>query len=642
MLSSSFSRSAGSLFLLWLASPAAAQKYNLVENWQGENFIDYFKFYTGADPTNGYVNYVHPDQAERDGLWKITDSGSVYLGVDHKNTLDPHGKGRDSVRIGTKKYYDKSLVIADIAHMPASTCGTWPAFWSVGRSWPEDGEIDILEGVNLQDHNEVVMHTSGTCSLKDEGMSGAVNATGCGEELGPVGCVIEGEQGSYGTSFNSQGGGIYALEWTEEHLKIWFFPRHSIPPSIASGKPDVSKFGIPMALVKEGCDVANVFKPQSFIFDTTFCGDWAGGVFGKSGCPMTDSDSFQSCHNFVAQNPEKFKETYWEINSVKVYETGVKGIEVSASHESATHQSKPKPTLEKSTTHASIVSEPTVLQSTTQQTANHASPTTVVSEAPAEVHPSLIVAPITGTSPNRPAEPWAVHSTPPVGAFPGPPTEPDVQPSTAPIAEKPKATTTRYLTQYVTATSTVCTGVDSPSSASPYDNNSAPWLAGWFNAHTSPNSPAVPAQTPIADQAGSHHIEPPTSWENVQPAEAAAAHPSLQNANSATEPAPSNVDALHQASKAVPAIGSAVHSAPVAQSSPVSRMLVNSASHMPAVKPSQQSTPTIPKPNGSSTASSSAFRGYPTGDGAVFTGAANQLSTRLPALIAIFAVMLLA
>ena len=235
MRSSSFSRSAGSLFLLCLASPVAAQDYKLVENWEGDGFLDYFKFYTGADPTNGYVNYVEPQAALDGGLVKVTDAGTVYIGVDHKTTLDPHGKGRDSVRVGTKKYYDKSLVIADIAHMPASVCGTWPAFWSVGREWPGDGEIDILEGVNLQDHNEVVMHTSGTCSLKDEGMSGAVNATGCGEALGPVGCVIEGEQGSYGTSFNRGGGGVYAMEWTEEHLKIWFFPRHSIPRSISSG-----------------------------------------------------------------------------------------------------------------------------------------------------------------------------------------------------------------------------------------------------------------------------------------------------------------------------------------------------------------------------------------------------------------------
>ncbi|KAJ5179952.1 hypothetical protein N7492_003162 [Penicillium capsulatum] len=654
MMLPSFSRSAGSLFLLWLASPAAAQKYNLVENWHGENFLDAFKFYVGADPTNGYVNYVHPDQAERDGLFKVTDSGAIYLGVDHKNTLDPHGKGRDSVRLGSMKYYDRSLVIADIAHMPGSVCGTWPAFWSVGKSWPEDGEIDILEGVNLQDHNEVVMHTSGTCSLQHEGMSGAINATGCGTELGPVGCVIEGEKGSYGTSFNKQGGGVYALEWTEEHLKIWFFPRHSIPPSITSGHPDVNKFGTPMALVKEGCDVANVFKPQSFIFDTTFCGDWAGGVFGKSGCPMTDADSFQSCHNFVAHHPEQFKETYWEINSLKIYQTGVKGIEVSASESTtqapATQQSTPEPPIQKSTTHESVDQGTTVQKTTTQEITQHVTPTVVVTEAPADVHPSMIVVPVTGSS-SAPAQPWAVDSVPPGGAFPGPSTGAGDQPAATSVPDKPKASTTRYVTQYVTATSTVCTATDSFPSTSPHDG-SAPWIASWFSGHSSPSASPVSAGTAATAPAEpSPSMEPPTSW-GSGPAEGIVAHQSVEDAAPAFRPAPSNVDAA-QAAKSVtvasnmvndpaPVQSSAMHSAAVAQSTPVSRRPISSASHMPVVKPSQHSTPVIPKPTGSSAPSSSASHGLPSGNGPVFTGAANQLSARLPALIAMFAVVLLA
>lgn len=356
--------------LALLCSPVAATTYSLVENWQGKNFLDYFNFHVGSDPTNGFVNYLDKETAESSGLVKVTDSGSVYLGVDHATKLDATGKtGRDSVRIGSKKYYDQSLVIADIAHMPGSTCGTWPAFWSVGKNWPEDGEIDIIEGVNMADHNEIVMHTAGTCSLTDTDMTGSVNATGCGEDLGTVGCKIEGHEGSYGTSFNKQQGGVYTLQWTDDFLKIWFFPRSSIPASITSGKPDVAEFGTPMALVQESCDVATAFKSQSFVFDVTFCGDWAGGVYGDSGCPMTGTDSFQSCHNYVANNPAKFKETYWEINSVKIYQAGVKGIASVSSAEPTTTAAAPVVSKTTAETHATTATAVHSVASKEDQTA---------------------------------------------------------------------------------------------------------------------------------------------------------------------------------------------------------------------------------------------------------------------------------
>ena len=676
MRSSSFSRSAGSLFLLCLASPVAAQDYKLVENWEGDGFLDYFKFYTGADPTNGYVNYVEPQAALDGGLVKVTDAGTVYIGVDHKTTLDPHGKGRDSVRVGTKKYYDKSLVIADIAHMPASVCGTWPAFWSVGREWPGDGEIDILEGVNLQDHNEVVMHTSGTCSLKDEGMSGAVNATGCGEALGPVGCVIEGEQGSYGTSFNRGGGGIYAMEWTEEHLKIWFFPRHSIPRSISSGKPDVNKFGIPMALVKDGCDVANSFKPQSFVFDTTFCGDWAGGVFGKSGCPMTDADSFQSCHNFVANNPSKFEETYWDINSVKVYQTGVEGIEIPSTthtHASVVEPAPVQTPVQEYTTYTSIIQAPTTTISTSTK-----------SETMAEMHSSMIiqpeVTPNQGATAVRPVGPAA--STPPLGAFPGtttqvsveqspapqspPPVEPTTvpaEPSTVTVHEyttPPKPSTTRYITQLVTHTSTVCTASPTLQSTSPNDHVSAPWF---WNSHSHSHSPPPAAAPTSSEPAPAASIEPPTSWGGQQ-AQGAGVQQSPQNSEPAPPAGSSNAQAVNSqapshvrpvAASSSHVVGyhatptsSAIHSAAAAHASPVSSVALHSASHVAAVQPSQHSTPVIPKPSGggvasgSSAASGSQYRAAPTQSSTVFTGAGNKLSAKAAAWVAVFAMILLA
>ncbi|KAF7518305.1 hypothetical protein PCG10_000545 [Penicillium crustosum] len=453
MVSSTRSLSAGSLMLALLCSPVAATTYSLVENWQGKNFLDYFNFHVGSDPTNGFVNYLDKETAESSGLVKVTDSGSVYLGVDHATKLDANGKkGRDSVRIGSKKYYDQSLVIADIAHMPGSTCGTWPAFWSVGKNWPADGEIDIIEGVNMADHNEIVMHTAGTCSLTDTDMTGSVNATGCGEDLGTVGCKIEGHEGSYGTSFNKQQGGVYTLQWTDEFLKIWFFPRSSIPASITSGKPDVTEFGTPMALVQESCDVASAFKAQSFVFDVTFCGDWAGGVYGDSGCPMTGSDSFQSCHNYVANNPAQFKETYWEINSVKIYQAGVKGIaSVSSSESEPATTAAPvvsKATAETHATHPattatavhSVASKVDQTAGAVQQLTTAKSSATEAVEQPSSKKTSTVTSIVTATETVCPEDEKssaiAAHSSVPATA-----TAPAVQSVQVPHGKDPEAHT---------------------------------------------------------------------------------------------------------------------------------------------------------------------------------------------------------
>ncbi|KAJ5908764.1 hypothetical protein N7495_001446 [Penicillium taxi] len=530
MVFSKSSRSAGSLLLLSLAAPAIASSYSLVETWQGKNFLDYFGFHTGADPTNGFVTYVNQSTAESSGLLKITDSGSVYIGVDHTTTLSPSGKGRDSVRIGTTKYYDHSLVIADLAHMPGSICGTWPAFWSVGESWPGDGEIDIIEGVNLQDHNEIVMHTSGTCALTDEGMTGAVNATGCGEDLGTVGCVVEGAEGSYGTSFNKQGGGVYAMEWTSSFVKIWFFPRSSIPASITAGAPDVTKFGTPMALVQDGCDVASSFKAQSFIFDVTFCGDWAGGVFAKSSCPMgSSSDPSQSCINYVAENPSAFEETYWEINSVKIYQTGVHASlssTSSASTVSSTTQSIKSATASAVSTERSVAS--TTLESSSSASESTAAVTFKVSKTGARTVTDFVtdfttICPETEAAHATQASAQSsvvqsVATTPVSGAY---------ALGTSPVS------TGRIVTDVVTDTTTICPETASASASIHYqfspnvDSDSAwetPSVGSGADAYSSrvgvPSYPAVvaPSATPTAwGGASADYTKKPSQSPNVSP-----------------------------------------------------------------------------------------------------------------------------
>jgi hypothetical protein len=51
----------------------------------------------------------------------------VYLGVDYSKSVSTSAQGRDSIRMEAKDRFDNGLLIADIAHMPGSQCGIWPA-----------------------------------------------------------------------------------------------------------------------------------------------------------------------------------------------------------------------------------------------------------------------------------------------------------------------------------------------------------------------------------------------------------------------------------------------------------------------------------------------------------------------------------
>ncbi|KAF7718578.1 Endo-1,3(4)-beta-glucanase [Penicillium ucsense] len=638
------SLSAGSLFLALLTSPVAAatDKYQLVENWHGDTFLDYFNFHVGGDPTKGFVQYVDEQSARDAGLLRVTETGSVYIGVDYKTTLKPTDKGRESVRIGTKKFYDHSLVIADLAHMPASTCGTWPAFWSVGQNWPHDGEIDIIEGVNMQAHNEIVMHTAGTCSIADAGMTGSVNATGCGEDLGTVGCKVEGHEGSYGTSFNKQGGGVYAMEWTETFVKIWFFPRASIPASITSGQPDTTEFGTPMALVQEACDVASSFKAQSFTFDTTFCGEWAGGVYGQSGCPMSGSDSISSCVNYVAQNPTAFEQSYWEINSVKIYQTGVAANAVlqPAPTLSSAHSTVQEATIHSAATHTTealqaahttqAASVPEIPQ-TTPAVASAASASHATAGASGETAyrsaPGSAIETLAGQDSNSaPTKTAAAEANQPattagtVGQLGG---------NDSSVGEQPAK---QFITKFVTSTTTLCPIAEaSASAAQAAMHSAASGVPGPSN-----NAAHVPVTAPVEPT----HVNPETQTAAVV---TIMSIPSAIHSSSAQVPgtmatgAPNGADAISASASGFSSKSDrplpTIIPAPGVSITPISSAHVVVASHtQPA--PVAIATASNVDAAGASSISSSSTAAAPVFT--PFTGAAGRTSVQLLSVIATF------
>lgn len=109
-------------------------------------------------------NYVDQATALKSNLTFATDT-TFIMRADDFNTLTPTGPGRNSVRIKSNNQYGANHVtVFDIRHMPQG-CGTWPAAWEVNEaSWPNTGEVDILEGTNDIEPNQSTLHTSANCA----------------------------------------------------------------------------------------------------------------------------------------------------------------------------------------------------------------------------------------------------------------------------------------------------------------------------------------------------------------------------------------------------------------------------------------------------------------------------------------------
>ena len=296
--------------------------YVLTDTYERDNFFDAFTPFTESDPTAGFVQYVgYAAAMENKMIGAVGNYGNAtYMGVDYNSTTDT---GRQSVRITSKKAYNKGLFLADIAHMPGGICGVWPAFWLVGPNWPAMGEIDIIEGVNGAQTNTMTLHTSPGCAISNAGMSGSANTTDCDtaapNQAKNAGCgVLSSDTTNFGAGFNAIGGGVYATEWTDQAISIWFFPRQNIPadiaaatsPSSSSSSPDPSKWGTPLARYAGDCDIDSHFQNMNLVFDTTFCGAWAGQDWTASRC----KEKAGTCEAFVRQNPSAFTEAYcWAI-----------------------------------------------------------------------------------------------------------------------------------------------------------------------------------------------------------------------------------------------------------------------------------------------------------------------------------------
>lgn len=631
----------------------ATGTYKLHESWGPEKILKNFNFFDQPDPTNGFVTYVNQSYAQDTGLVKVTDSGSLYMGVDHETILTADGPGRESVRIESNEYYDQGLYVIDIAHMPGSICGTWPAFWTVGPDWPDDGEIDIIEGVNQHESNKIVLHTSGSCDVGgDHKMSGDMTSSECGDASGTIGCVVKGHQGSSGDPFNENGGGVYAMEWQKEYLKIWFFPRSSIPESLSSGKPDPSTFGTPMAHLQGSCDFQERFTHQKLILDTTFCGDWAGGIFGEGGCPLSDPSSpMKSCTNFVAENPAKFKEAYWELNSLKIYQLGAP--EVEGAQSTTTETEVTSETAGSTATGTVTAIHETVAPTTSTSTVVHTESTSSQTSVPTtttSVPTTTTSAPATTASlPTTTASlPTTTASAPTTTASAPTSMASDVDAANTPIS-KPKTKTKTKSTSFVTSTTRLCptSGLHTANvvpSETPQAPPKVPSEAPSEAPQTpqAPEPPSEPASEPSSAPAETPAVPAPTTEVAAVPTSEAPPKPTvvtIEETETVTKPCttqkPANsvtsVDAVGQpatesAAPPTPEVSSippdsVVYTAPAESTSSQTWEIVSSSSafvSVPTVSPSSFE-PTGSVPSGVDSTSSPTTPSSP-----VFTGLASR------------------
>ncbi|KAF8311360.1 glycoside hydrolase family 16 protein, partial [Clavulina sp. PMI_390] len=295
----------------------------------GTSFFTGWKFDSFLDPTKGIVDYLTSDAAFSAGLASVNTAGHAVLAVDTTPNLDA-STNRSSIRIETNNNYNTGIFVIDAVHMPA-VCGTWPAFWTVGPDWPNNGEIDIVEGVHTATENLMSIHTAPGCTMPLAGdetgtLRGSNNCDAAATD--DSGCGVASAQAdNFGAPYNAAGGGVHIMKLDSTGISVWFFPRGGIPFDIFTNQPQPSGWGTPAAnFPASTCDPSEFFQNHVVVFDTTLCGTWAGSSGSWTGLTLGQSEScalstgYDTCEEYVRAEGAAFADAYWEIKSVKVYQ----------------------------------------------------------------------------------------------------------------------------------------------------------------------------------------------------------------------------------------------------------------------------------------------------------------------------------
>ena len=290
------------------------------------SFFDNFQYWNTYDPAQGFVHYdSQADATNPVHNTTFVSPDAAYVQVDNKEAQSP--TGRHSARVQSLKQYNDGLFMFDVKHSPFG-CATWPAIWLADAyNWPTNGEIDVIEAVNQATSGvQSTLHTTKGCTMKvKRKQTGSEVGTNCwnGTDANN-GCGVKGPPSTYGQTFNQAGGGVYATELRAEGIRIWFFPRASLPGDVATSintgsndatHPNPANWPEPLAdFPNTDCDISGHFRNQSIIVNIDLCGQWAGRDYNvPDNCPG-------NCEQFVTSNPSAFNEAYWALGRFKVYQ----------------------------------------------------------------------------------------------------------------------------------------------------------------------------------------------------------------------------------------------------------------------------------------------------------------------------------
>ncbi|BGP50602.1 hypothetical protein JCM10450v2_006521 [Rhodotorula kratochvilovae] len=303
--------------------PGAHAAYSLSKAYEGDSFFQGWNFYGHYDNlTNGDIDYVN--QTDSSDLAYVTPSGSVIIKMDNVSDVLYPNKRR-SVRIETEDTYPiGSMWVFDFNHVPYG-CSVWPSAWATSKTWPQGGEIDTFEGVNLIGANQYALHTASGCTVSNgtsDNFSGTLTYGNCDSNANfNSGCTIRDPRASsYGSAFAAAGGGVWATQLAKDGVSIWFFPRSDVPSDLSSNAsaPSPDGWGTPVAYYPaSSCATPDFFSPQHLVITMTACGDWAGNaaVMNSTGCPLkTDL-----CYTSYVLESSNFDTAYFDINSIRVF-----------------------------------------------------------------------------------------------------------------------------------------------------------------------------------------------------------------------------------------------------------------------------------------------------------------------------------